>query len=252
VVSVVVPLYRNAATVGELAIRVRAALAEVGDHELLLVEDGSRDGTLEAARAAAEADPAVGVLALSANRGQQRAVLIGLEHARGDWTVVLDGDLQDAPEVIPRLLALAREGGYDAVFAGRRGRYESLPRLLTSKLFKALLGRVAGVPRDAGLFVVLSERMRREIRCFDGGRPFVPAMIGLTGLPATSIPVARERRRRGRSAYRGGMRLAAGLAAVVFALRWRSGRPPGGTAPRGDDLVGARFGACARRRGPAP
>ena len=249
VISVIVPLYRNADTVAELGGRLTAAL--VGERlgfELILVDDGSPDATLAEAERLAGADPRVGVVALERNVGQQRAVLVGLAHARGARVVVLDGDLQDPPEIIPALLAKAREG-FDAVFAGRQGRYQSLPRSATSWLYKVAQHAVSGVPRDAGMFVVLSRRLvDRLVRFGGGGRLTVPTMIGLAGLPCASVPVLRPRRPRGRSSYSSRRRLAVGTANLLAALRWRllpavrDAAPP---APR----VAKRLGACAQRAG---
>ena len=243
----VVPLFGNADAVDELVARIRRSLeGVVASWEVLLVDDGSPDRTLEAALEAAARDPTVGVIQLLRNVGQQRAVLVGLAHARGEWTAVMDGDLQDPPEAIPELLAAARRGT-DAVFAGRRGRYEGPVRLFTSRLFKLALSWAAGVPRDAGMFVVLSRRMREAIAGSDARRPFVVAMIGLAGLPVTSLPVVRRPRPSGRSAYSGPMRLATGFSALGYALRrrWRGQRK--GAPQALDELIAERYGVCAGR-----
>jgi glycosyltransferase involved in cell wall biosynthesis len=160
----------------------------------------------------------VRVIALERNVGQHRAVLIGLAQARGRRAVIMDGDLQDPPEAIPELLK-EMEKGFDAVFAGRRGRYESAGRLITSRVFKTLLHLLTGVPPDAGMFVALSRPMIDHLVARPEKRPFVVAMIGTSRLPLTSIAVARQPRRSGDSAYSSWMRLKAGCAAVQIALR---------------------------------
>lgn len=224
--SVVVPLFRNADSVAELAGRLKAALdpliaeRRLRAWELILVVDGCPEGSLEAARAVAVESSAVRVIDLARNIGQQRAVLVGLAAARGDWMVIMDGDLQDPPEALPGLLA-ARGPGIDAVFAARRGRYQSRGRHVTSRLFKMLLARVAGVPADAGIFVAISRPMRDALLGQTGRHTSVVAMIGLSGLRHASVPVTRARRARGRSAYRGTARLRAGVNALVFAIRGR-------------------------------
>ena len=247
-ISVVVPLFRNADTVAELGGRLGAVLAgERLGFELILVDDGSPDATLAEAERLAVADPRVGVVALERNVGQQRAVLAGLAHARGARVVVLDGDLQDPPEAIPALLARAREG-FDAVFAGRRGRYQSLHRTATSWLYKLAQHAVSGVPRDAGMFVVLSRRLVERVLEFGGGRLTLPTVIGLAGLPCASVPVLRPRRPRGRSSYSSRRRLAVGAANLLAAVRWRllpAARAAAPPAPR----VAKRLGACAPRVG---
>lgn len=217
-VSFVVPVYRCAAALPELARRVRKVADGHGwRFELLLVDDASPDDALTVGRRLAAADAAVGVLRLDRNRGQQRALLAGLAVARGGWTVILDGDLQDPPEAAPRLLAAGAEGR-DAVFAGRRGEYQRAGRMLTSRLFKHLQARLYGVPEDAGLCAALSRRTVDALVAMAGPRPRLLPMIGLTGLPTTSLPVPRELRRHGTSAYTAWRRLRSGVGALTY--RW--------------------------------
>ena len=186
------------------------------------------------------------MLALARNRGQQRAILAGLAHARGEWVVVMDADLQDPPEAIPDLLRAASTGAR-AVFAGRRGSYESAGRLATSRMFKRLLHWMCGVPADAGVFVILHRSLVQRILALGGPCPFLVAMIGSTGLPAVSVPVARDPRPVGVSAYSGWDRLRSAMAALAWLALWRMRliRPDGvypWTAPVSARL-GARFAA---------
>lgn len=219
--SVVVPVYRTAWALPELARRVRAAAREAGlPHELVLVDDASPDDARTLAAELRADDPALRLLPLDENVGQHRAVLAGLAVARGDWVVVMDGDLQDPPEAIPRLLAEAR-AGYDAVFAARTGRYQAGHRMATSRLFKRLLARLCGLPRGAGMFFLASRRMVERLLGTDDPRPFLVARVGLAGLPVAGVPVARAERPRGGSAYSSWGRLRAGLAGVAFSLRER-------------------------------
>ncbi len=232
--SVVVPAYETGWALPELAGRVRRlAHARGWSWELVVVDDASPDGGAEAAARLAAVDPAVRPLALPENVGQHRAVLAGLAASRGRWVAVLDGDLQDPPEAIPRLLERATEG-YDAVFAARVGSYQNRRRMVTSRFFKALLARLCGLPRGAGMCFLASRRMAERLAAWEDPEPSVVAMIGLAGLPVAAVPVARAQRPRGRSAYSRWRRLRAGLAGVRFALRWRGREagPGGGEAPR--------------------
>src|SRR5262245_19979597 len=119
--SVVVPVYKEVETVAELHRRLSAVTAELGDHELVLVDDGSTDGTWEALVELARADRRLRLIRLSRNFGHQLALSAGLEAARGDAIVSLDADLQDPPELIPELVERWREG-YDVVYAVREHR----------------------------------------------------------------------------------------------------------------------------------
>jgi glycosyltransferase involved in cell wall biosynthesis len=227
-VSVVVPLYRTADTLPELYRRLSRAL-EGRTFELVLVDDACPDGSGAAAAALAAADERVRVLSLPRNRGQHAAVLVGLAEARGGWVVALDGDLQDPPEAVPELLAAARDLGVPVVFAGRRGRYQSRARLLTSRAYKHTLALLAGVPRDAGLFVAVRRPVVDEVLRMDGARrPSVVAMIGCTGAPSRSIPVERARRPSGESSYGTWGRLTLGWRAVAWVVAWRLAHRKGG------------------------
>ena len=249
-VSVVVPLFGNAGTLSELCQRLVRSLQTAGlSFEVILVDDCSPDGTLPEAERLGCKDKRLGLLALERNVGQHRAVLVGLAHAIGARAVVLDGDLQDPPEAIPALLAKADEG-FDAVFGGRRGRYQPLPRMLTSIVYKTVQHLLCGVPRDAGMFIVLSGRLVGRLMDFCGSsRLTVPAMIGLSGLPCTSVPIVRSRRPQGRSSYSGWRRLSIGIANVSAILRWRCF--PASRTGRPLPVVGVvrRPGACRREGG---
>ena len=244
-VSVVVPLYRTADTVGELCQRIATVMvANRWSYELILVNDSSPDDDLGAARRAADKDSAVCVLDLDRNRGQSCALLIGLALAGGEWTVILDGDLQDPPESIPRLIEVGRSG-YEAVFGGRRGRYEPWHRLLTSRFFKILQSALCSVPRDAGLFAALSARQVRHLVAWPVERPKLVPMIGLGKLPLTSVPVERHRRHSGVSSYSGGQRLQTAASILLFATRWRWAPPPNPQPVDWASMIARRFGSCA-------
>jgi glycosyltransferase involved in cell wall biosynthesis len=220
-VTVVAPVWRNAATLEALCARTLAALAGAGARaQLVFVCDASPDDSAAVLRAIATRDHRLEPVLLERRVGQHHAVIEGLRRARGEAVVVLDADLQDPPEAIPLLLARLREG-YGAVFAGRRGRYESLGRLGTSRVFKRLLSAACGVPPDAGMYVAMTRAVADRLAATREARPFVVAMIGCTGVPTTSIPVQRDRSANDRSGYGGLARLRTGVSALVHVALWR-------------------------------
>lgn len=222
-ISVVVPVYRNADSVRELALRVRDVMeGRRLSYEIVFVDDACPDGSLAALNELAAADPAVTVVSLSRNAGQHRAVLAGLRGSTGRRLVTMDADLQDPPEAIPRLLDGLDEGPA-AVFAGRRGRYEGPGRLFTSRLFKLMLHALCGVPADAGMFVAMDRRMADRLFSFRVRNPFVVAMIGCSGLPVASVPVIRSPRTAGGSAYSSWKRFRTGCLAVGWVAAWKCG-----------------------------
>jgi glycosyltransferase involved in cell wall biosynthesis len=209
-VSAVVPVFGNAETLEELYHRLTAALDATapGGWEVLFVDDASPDGSLPVLRRLAAGDERVGVVALPANVGQHRAIRAGLAHARGRAVVVLDADLQDPPEAVP-LLVSGLDEGVGAVFAGRRGRYESAWRLATGRVAKWLLHRLSGrrLPADAGLFLAMTADLARRLAADPQPDPHLLAAVARSGLRLVSVPVRRDPRPSGHSAYSPRMRL---------------------------------------------
>ena len=125
--SIAIPVFNEEAVVPELLQRVRAVLTAIpgGPHELLFVDDGSSDRTVQLLEAAAEDDPRIRIVVLSRNFGHQAAFSAALAHVSGDAIVLMDGDLQDAPEAIPEFVDRYREG-YEVVYARRVRRKEGV------------------------------------------------------------------------------------------------------------------------------
>ena len=239
-VTIVLPVFRNKETLKALHTRLGHVMdpLRIG-YEVLFVDDACPEGSLDILKELIQIDPHAGVLVLKENVGQYRAVMTGLSHARGKTVVVMDADLQDPPEAIPRLLSELRRGPA-AVFAGRRGHYESSIRLLTSRLFKRVLHLLCGTPVDAGLFVAMTRQMVESLLAFDDPHCFSVAMIGCTGLPVTSISVERNQRPIGRSSYTFWRRLGIACRTIAKIPVWklRNDRP----APV-QDLYGAEVKA---------
>ena len=196
-----------------------------------MVDDASPDGALATARELAASDPRLRVLPLERNLGQHRAVLHGFRAARGRWVVALDGDLQDPPEAIPRLLERARQG-HDAVFATRTGSYQNRGRMWTSRAFKEVIHRLFGLPRGAGLYLLLRRDLADRVAAAADRRPSVVILAGLEAASAAAVPVERAARSQGRSAYSARSRLAAAWSALACGWRHRRARPDRGARSR--------------------
>lgn len=220
-VSVVVPVYKNADTLQELQRELSQTFSKLDlPAEMIYVDDACPAGSLTVLEELARADGRVAVISLARNVGQHKALLVGLRYARGEAIVLMDADLQDPPAAITTLLH-ELERGYAAVFAGRRGHYQSALRMLSSRIFKRILGTLAGVPGDAGAFVAVNRAMAERLLAFRVEQPFLVSLIGMADLPLTSIPIPRATRPSGRSAYSGAARLLAGLNALRWTLWWR-------------------------------
>ncbi|MBI2820637.1 MAG: glycosyltransferase family 2 protein [Acidobacteria bacterium] len=222
--SIVVPVYRNEQTVAPLYQALQRLDVPAVEREYLFVNDASSDASLSRLLQLCRQDPDVGVVNLKTNLGQNRALLVGLFFAGGTHVVTMDADLQDPPDAIPQLMSCL-DRGYEAVFAGRRGRYEPWMERCASSCFKALFHWATGtkIPRDAGLYILMSRKMVRSILCCDSPAPYLLELIARTGLPTTSVPVPRAPRK-GRSAYTFRRRLAVAVPALGALLASRRRR----------------------------
>ncbi len=200
--SVVAPVYNEEHTVQAFCDRTRAALADV-PFELILVDDGSSDGTARLLERIAAADQRIKVITLSRNYGHQTALTAGLDHARGDATVMIDADLQDPPEVIPDLLERWR-GGADVVYAVRERRQgETRFKLSTARWFYSLFNRLAQVELepDAGDFRLLDRRALDALLQMRERNRFLRGMTVWVGFTQTGVAYRRDARYAGETKY---------------------------------------------------
>jgi glycosyltransferase involved in cell wall biosynthesis len=201
--SVVVPVHDEELVLGDLRERLEAALDQIdGASEVLLVDDGSSDGSAAAIRGwLRESARDVCLISLSRNYGMEIAMSAGLDHARGDWTVLMHADLQDPPELVPEMLRTAREQGADVVYARRIGRDESALKRTLATAFYKLMERLARVPYQgqAGDFRLMSRRVVEAVRAMPERRRFLRGIVAWTGFK--QVPI--EYRRAGRAAGRG-------------------------------------------------
>ena len=217
-IAIVTPVYANASTLPALAQRLGAALDVTWT--LRFVVDAPPDDSLAVASRLAAGDERLSVTELATNVGQNRALLAGLaaEPAAGAW-VCLDADLQDPPEAVPLLLGRLGRGDVHVVFAGRRGAYEGRVRLLTGRMHRSALSRISGVPADAGAFLAMDRRAREVLLALDP--PSIVAGVGVGGLRSDSVPVMRDPRPSGRSAWTASNRLRQSARTLAWAVNPR-------------------------------
>jgi glycosyltransferase involved in cell wall biosynthesis len=200
--SVVVPLRDEEGTVRELCRRTDAALAGV-PFELILVDDASTDRTAQLLDELAEIDPRLRVLHLSRNFGHQAALTAGLEHARGEAVAMLDGDLQDPPELLPKMLAHWRSGS-DVVSAVRTDRAgESRLKLTTARWFYRLFAKLSDLDltQDAGDFRLLDRRALDALLSMRERNRFLRGMSAWVGYTQTAVPYERDARHAGETKF---------------------------------------------------
>lgn len=211
--SVAVPVYNEEEALPHLLARLSAVLDALpgGPHEIVLVDDGSRDRSPELMRAAALRDPRVVAVSLSRNFGHQAALSAALDHVRGDAVVVMDADLQDTPETIP-LMVERFHAGYDVVYAQRVARKESaLLRACYHGFYRLAAGlSTVELPLDAGDFGLMSRRVVELIRRMPERHRYLRGLRAWVGFRQVGIPVERAERSAGESKY--GFRKLLGLA----------------------------------------
>jgi dolichol-phosphate mannosyltransferase len=201
-VSVVAPMYDEDATAADFCARVRDALDGL-DFELLVVDDGSRDGTAAVLAREAAADERVKVITLSRNFGHQAALTAGLDYARGDVVVMMDGDLQDPPELVPAMLARWADGA-DVVYAVRDVREgETAFKRTTARWFYRAFGRLAQIELepDSGDFRLMDRRALDALLAMPERNRFLRGMTVWVGFTQTAVPFRREARSAGRTKY---------------------------------------------------
>jgi dolichol-phosphate mannosyltransferase len=202
--SIVVPVYNELENIPELYRCIRATLESVGETwELVLVDDGSTDGSTEVIRELAAQDKRVRPVIFARNFGHQVAITAGWDYARGDAVVIMDADLQDPPEVIPELIAKWREG-YEVVYAVRAGREgENWFKKVTASLFYRLIYRITDVkiPLDTGDFRLLDRKVVEVLKTMRERHRFPRGMAAWVGFRQIGVEYARAVRFSGVTKY---------------------------------------------------
>ena len=197
--SVVVPLYNEQEIVGELCRRILQVLRGLGcPFELVLVDDGSRDKTRQRLMALSPTVPELKIVCLSRNFGLQGAVAAGLSQATGNAVVLMDGDLQDPPELIAELLKRWREGA-EVVFTVKRSRKERGLRRLAFATFHALFRRLGpqGMPLNAGNFSLMDRRALDAINALGEHNRYLPGLRTWVGFRQEELAFDRQERAAG-------------------------------------------------------
>jgi polyisoprenyl-phosphate glycosyltransferase len=201
--SVVVPLWNEQDVLSQLTDRLFRVFDEIAlPAEAIFVDDGSTDATAELLRELAARDERVCVIHLSRNFGHQAAITAGLDAASGDAVVVMDGDLQDPPEVIPELVASWRSG-FDVVHAVRSSRHDPPLKRLLAFGFYRLLRRVSEIdaPADAGDFRLIDRKALEAFRVMRERNRYVRGMFAWIGFRQTTVEFARDERAAGTAKY---------------------------------------------------
>jgi glycosyltransferase involved in cell wall biosynthesis len=202
-VSVVIPVHNEEDGLRELGRRLGESLAGLDDgYEVVYVDDGSTDRSAEMIESWAADDDGTVLVQLSRNFGMEIAMTAGLDHARGRYVAIMHADLQDPPELIPEMLALARAEEADVVYARRIGSDESALKHRLAGVFYTLMSRIARMPYQgqAGDFRLVSRRVVETIRRMPERRRFLRGMVAWVGFKQVAIDYRRAERTSGRGA----------------------------------------------------
>jgi polyisoprenyl-phosphate glycosyltransferase len=202
--SVIIPIYNEELNIPTLVSRLRPVVEKTGmSYELLFVNDGSRDRSLDLIKALALADPHVRFIDFSRNFGHQVAVSAGIDHCKGGIIAIIDADLQDPPELIEEMIALVRQGN-EVVYAKRRSRKDkNLIKKAAYKVFYRLLARISNVevPLDTGDFRVMTRKVAEVLKNMPEQHKFLRGQIAWLGFRQTFVEYDRDVRAAGEPGY---------------------------------------------------
>jgi len=204
VLSVIIPVHNEADVIPTLLSRLDLVRRQLeGPVELLFVDDGSHDSSVAQLMRARDRQPGIRVVQLSRNFGKEAAVTAGLEHARGDAVVLMDADLQDPPELIPRMVAEWRKGA-DVVLMKRRSRAgESWLKRTTASVFYRVINRIsdAAIPVDTGDFRLMSRRTVDALNRLPERNRYLKGMFAWVGMPTVILEFDRDPRAAGKTKW---------------------------------------------------
>jgi glycosyltransferase involved in cell wall biosynthesis len=200
--SIVIPVFNEAEIIGQLITRLRDSLRGL-NWEVIFVNDGSADASLDIIRMSSLTDDRIKAISFSRNFGHQAAITAGLDFADGDAVAIMDADLQDPPELLPRMLELL-DHGYDVVSPQRISRAgETFFKRWTATVFYGLMTKMADgrIPEEVGDFRLFSRRAVLAIRVFRERHRFMRGLVAWLGLKEALLPYERQARAAGETKY---------------------------------------------------
>jgi glycosyltransferase involved in cell wall biosynthesis len=201
--TVVIPVYNESSLIDELVRRVKTNVELITeDYEIIIVDDGSQDNTWNSIENEAKLETRIKGIKFSRNFGHHYAITAGLHHANGDWVVVMDGDLQDRPEVIPDLYKKAQEG-FEIVFVSRQNRPEKFYYRIAQKIFYSILITLSGVEFDSrqANFSIINKKVVKAFTNFPENARFYGSTILWLGFKRTEILADHGQRHSGKPSY---------------------------------------------------
>jgi glycosyltransferase involved in cell wall biosynthesis len=203
IISIIIPAYNEAGNIRLITKKVSDQLNGIGEYEIIFVDDGSTDSTLDEIKESMRGDSRIKLISFSRNFGHQKALKAGLDHAHGDCVISMDADLQHPPEMITRLIEKWKEG-YDVVYTVRNDLQETgIFKRTTSNLFYKVLNSISDVniPLGAADFRLLDRKVVDELKKFAENWLFIRGLVSWLGFNQTGIEYPVHTRRTGKSKY---------------------------------------------------
>lgn len=202
-ITALIPVFNEQESLDKFYPRLKNALSKIDkNHEIVFVDDGSTDSSLEIIKKLASKDNSIKVYSFRKNQGKSEALTYGFKVANGDYIVTLDADLQDRPEEIENLLSKSKEG-FDLVSGWRKNRKDAIYMKLPSKLFNFLMSAFWGVhlhDYNCGLKLYTKDAIK-DLNLYGGMHRFIPLLVSEKGFEVTEIPIVHEKREFGKSKY---------------------------------------------------
>jgi len=202
-ISIIIPLLDEEENIEILYRELQKELSKIGkSYEILFVDDGSTDNSLQILKNLQAKNTHIRIFSFRKNLGKAEALTFGFSQAKGEYIITLDADLQDRPENIAALLKKIHEG-WDVVCGWRKKRKDSLPKIISSKIFNVIVGNMFGVALhdyNSGLKAYTKESAQ-SLRLYGGLHRFIPLLAHQQGFSITEIPVNNEKRKFGKSKY---------------------------------------------------
>jgi len=204
--SVVIPVHNESESVGELVTSIEAAMGPASEgHEIVFVDDGSTDDTLEKLKRLARAHPQIRVFSFRRNLGKSAALECGIRMASGEYVLTLDADLQDDPRDVQQMYEFLTREGVDMVSGWRKERRDSVLKIVSSKLFNRIVVRTlfgfSFKDMNSGLKLYKAD-VARELQLYGGMHRFIPLIVKEMGYRVAEVPVRHHERKYGSSKYR--------------------------------------------------
>lgn len=203
-ISVVIPVYNNSGSLEELTLRLIATLSAISrSYEVIYVNDGSRDNSLAMLRKLASTHPSIKVLSLSKNYGQHPAICAGFEHSTGEYTVLMDADLQDAPEGIETLITKLKNSDADIVYSVKNSVEKKFTSRLTSAAYHFIFSKIVNtkVPLNIGTFRAFNRKFLEAMLRFEESNILYGPLMFYMGFTSTYVELPYLERQHGKSSY---------------------------------------------------